>query len=157
VIDGFPFTLRQAELLHQSKLIPDYIFNSVCPDNLNIQRARKIGKFKSLPFILNERFNNYKVQLYDILKFYDSNQYNIRYLDMTKSNWSNKDLIIDLLEKRRKYENEFSDNMSKNKPSHISNIITREHLNLCKNYLEKRTFYSPVSNKIKVFNSLILE
>ncbi len=76
---------------------------------------------------------------------------------MTKSNWLNKDLIIDLLEKRRKYENEFSDNMSKNKPSFISNIITREHLNLCKNYLEKRTFYSPVSNKIKVINSLIIE
>ena len=133
------------------------MFYCVSPDNINIQRAKTIGKFKSIPFIVNQRFKLLKQEIYGMLQFYNTNQYNIRYLDMTKSNWANKDLIIDLLEKRRKYENEFSDNLFKNKPTLISNIITREHLNLCVARLEKLKFYSPVSLKTKVFRFIMKE
>lgn len=150
VFDGFPFTLKQADLLSKYSIVPDFVLYCDLPEDILIQRASKIGKFKKHPFILNERFNNYKVQLVDILKFYTAKEYTIRYIDTLKSNWLNREQVVDLFEEKIKCERIFSANLFKNKPSPVSKILTQKHSNLLKKKIPRINMYSPVSLKIKV-------
>jgi adenylate kinase family enzyme/YHS domain-containing protein len=154
VIDGFPYTLSQARLLAETdpNLTPAYLFNCECSDKEIIKRMKKCQGFKSLTDVIHERFTNSKDQNKDVIEYFKNKKFNIKYFDMERSLWYCKDLVIDILEKRKKHELLFISNYNLNKPSLLSNILPSRVLkNIIYSQREKSklNMFSPVGLKIK--------
>jgi len=88
--------------------------------------------------------------LTDILEFYKTNTYDIKYVSSEKSNWFNKDLLMELLEKRNKYEKIFSDKIFFKQPVLISPILPQKVLDIIVSKTEQLKFFSPILLKLKV-------
>ena len=149
VIDGFPYTLSQANLLTEN-LTPNYIFVSECDLNTNIQRALKQDMFKGLPEVVNERMKELGSHLTDILNIFKEKEYDIRYFDMSKSKWALKDMILDILETRKKYEMKFARNLSLDKPCQLTAFTPLKLINSIKFKQQNKgelLTYSPVALK----------
>jgi len=100
--------------------------------------------------VVNERFNNSQENLKDILEFYKNNTVDIKYFSSEKSNWFNKDLILELLERRNKYEKIFAEQIYNKNPVQISAILPQKVLNNIIYKTEQLKFFSPISLKLKV-------
>ncbi len=149
VIDGFPFSLWQANMLTDI-LKPDFIFVAECDYKINIQRCLKQQMFKGIPEVVNERFNLANGHLEDILNVYRDKKCDIRYFDTTKSKWFLKDQISNLLENRMKYEMKFARNLSLEKPCELTGFTPRKLIESILYYNHQRTnllLYSPISLK----------
>ncbi len=128
VIDGFPYTLTQANLITEN-LIPNLIFVAQCEIEENLKRCLSQKLFKGIPEVVNERNLMLKTHLIDILEVIKSNLYDIRYFDMTKSKWYIKEQISNLLENRKKYEMKFARNYSLDKPCQLTYMTPKKLLN----------------------------
>lgn len=154
VIDGFPYTLSQARQLSitDPNLSPTYIFNCDCSDKEVIRRMKKCNGFKSLTDVIHERFSNSKDQHKDVIEYFKNKSIYIRYFDMERSLWYCKDLVIDILEKRKKHEFLFISNYNLNKPSLLSNILpcrVLKNIIFSQREKSKLNMFSPVGLKIK--------
>ncbi len=149
VIDGFPYTLIQANLLPES-LQPDLIFVSQCPLNVRVKRCLSQLGFDGIPEVVNERNTQLESHFKEIMQYFKERKSDIRYFDMTKSRWFIKDQISELLQNRKKGEMSFARNLSKNKPCLLNNFTPKKLLEDITNYSRLRSslmMYSPVSLK----------
>ena len=149
VIDGFPYTLIQANLLPES-LQPDLIFVSQCPLNERVKRCLSQPGFDGIPEVVNERNTQLESHFKEIMQYFKERKSDIRYFDMTKSRWFIKDQISELLQNRKKGEMSFARNLSKNKPCLLNNFTPKKLLEDITNYSRLRSsllIYSPVSLK----------
>ena len=103
VIDGFPYTLTQANLLPES-LQPDLIFVSQCPFKERMIRCLSQKGFDGIPEVVNDRNTQLESHFKLIMQYFKERQSDIRYFDMTKSRWFIKDQISKLLQDRKKGE-----------------------------------------------------
>lgn len=155
VIDGFPYTLSQANLLGE-ELIPNYVFVSECDLNTNIQRALKLDMFKGLPEVVNERMKELGSHLADILNIFKEKEYDIRYFDMSKSKWALKDMIHDLLENCMKYEMKFARNLTLEKPCQLTAFTPQKLLHsIIYQQHEKGELYSYSPLALKTQNTFV--
>ena len=149
VIDGFPFSLWQANILGDT-LKPSLVFVAECDYKTNIQRCLKREMFKGIPEVVNERFNLKKSHLEDILNIYRDKQYDIRYFDTTKSKWFLKDQILNILENRKKYEMKFARNLSLDLPCQLTGFTPKKLISsiLYANHQKSNLLlYSPIALK----------
>ena len=149
VIDGFPYTLSQANLLPDT-LVPDLIFVAQCDINTRVKRCLNQKDFNSIPEVVHERNSQLESHFMDIMQSFKERQFDIRYFDMTKSRWYIKDQIFDLLQNRKKSEMSFSRNLSLEKPCLLKNFTPGKLLKLITNYSKLKCsllMYSPVCLK----------
>ena len=149
VIDGFPYTLIQANLLPDS-LQPDLIFVAQCPLKTRVERCLSQKGFDGIPEVVNERNTQLESHFKEIMQYFKEKESDVRYFDMTKSRWYIKDQISQLLQNRLKAEMSFSRNLSMNKPCLLSNFTPKKLLEDITNYSRLRStllMYSSVSLK----------
>ena len=149
VIDGFPFSLWQANILADT-FKPDFIFVAECDYLTNIKRCLSRKMFKGIPEVVNERFNLKKSHLEDILSVYRDKQYDIRYFDTTKSKWYLKDQIAKILENRKKYEMKFARNLSLDLPCQLTCFTPKKLISSLLYVNHQKTnllLYSPIALK----------
>ena len=149
VIDGFPYTLIQANLLPES-LQPDLIFVSQCPLKIRMERCLSQQGFDGIPEVVNERNTQLESHFKEIMQYFKERKSDVRYFDMTKSRWYIKDQIAELLQNRKKAEMLFSRNLSFNKPCLLNNFTPKKLLEDITKYSRLRSsllMYSPVSLK----------
>ena len=149
VIDGFPYTLIQANLLPES-LQPDLIFVAECPLKTRVERCLAQKGFDGIPEVVHERNTQLESHFKEIMQYFKERKSDIRYFDMTKSRWFIKDQISDLLQKRKKAEMCFARNLSLDKPCILSNFTPKKLLEDITSYSRLRStllMYSPVSLK----------
>ena len=149
VIDGFPFTLSQANLLPDT-LVPDLIFVAQCDINTRVKRCLNQKDFNGIPEVVHERNSQLESHFMDIMQSFKEREFDIRYFDMTKSRWFIKDQIFDLLQNRKKSEMSFSRNLSLEKPCLLKNFTPGKLLKLITNYSKLKCsllMYSPVCLK----------
>jgi adenylate/nucleoside-diphosphate kinase len=153
IIDGFPLTLQQADLITNKKNCrPNYIFYSELKEPIVLSRMKKQKGFDSLVQVINERFINSRDALKEILSLFIKHDYDIKFFNMEKSLWYCKDLIIDLLENRKKYELNFISKFNQNQPALLNYILPKKILRNLIYYQGKKnklSLYSPVSYKMK--------
>ena len=101
VIDGFPYTLSQANLLPDT-LVPDLIFVAQCDINTRVKRCLSQKDFDGIPEVVHERNSQLESHFMDIMQSFKERQFDIRFFDMTKSRWFIKDQILELLQNRKK-------------------------------------------------------
>ena len=149
VIDGFPYTLIQANLLPET-LQPDMIFVSQCPLKKRVERCLSQKGFDGIPEVVNERNTQLESHFKEILHYFKERKSDIRYFDMTKSRWYIKDQILNLLQNRKKAEMLFSRNLSLEKPCLLNNFTPKKLLEDIIKFSKLRCsllMYSPVSIK----------
>ena len=149
VIDGFPYTLIQANLLPES-LQPDLIFVAECPLKKRVERCLAQKGFDGIPEVVNERNTQLESHFKEIMQYFKERKSDIRYFDMTKSRWFIKDQISDLLQKRKKAEMCFARNLSLDKPCVLNNFTPKKLLEDITSYSRLRSsllMYSPVCLK----------
>ena len=149
VIDGFPYTLSQANLLPDT-LVPDLIFVAQCDIKTRVKRCLDQKDFNGIPEVVHERNSQLESHFMDIMQSFKERQIDVRYFDMTKSRWFIKDQIFNLLQNRKKAEMSFSRNLSLDKPCLLNNFTPRKLLKLIKEYSKLKCsllMYSPVSLK----------
>ena len=149
VIDGFPYTLSQANLLPDT-LVPDLIFVAQCDINTRVKRCLNQKDFNGIPEVVHERNSQLESHFMDIMQSFKEREFDIRYFDMTKSRWFIKDQILDLLQNRKKSEMSFSRNLSLEKPCLLKNFTPGKLLKLITNYSKLKCsllMYSPVCLK----------
>ena len=149
VIDGFPYTLSQANLLPDT-LVPDLIFVAQCDINTRVKRCLNQKDFNGIPEVVHERNSQLESHFMDIMQSFKEREFDIRYFDMTKSRWFIKDQIFDLLQNRKKSEMSFSRNLSLEKPCLLKNFTPGKLLKLITNYSKLKCsllMYSPVCLK----------
>ena len=149
VIDGFPYTLSQANLLPDT-LVPDLIFVAQCDINTRVKRCLNQKDFNSIPEVVHERNSQLESHFMDIMQSFKEREFDIRYFDMTKSRWFIKDQILDLLQNRKKSEMLFARNLSLEKPCLLKNFTPGKLLKLITNYSKLKCsllMYSPVCLK----------
>ena len=149
VIDGFPYTLSQANLLPDT-LVPDLIFVAQCDIKGRVERCLNQKDFDGIPEVVHERNSQLESHFMDIMQSFKERQFDLRYFDMTKSRWFIKDQILDLLQNRKKSEMLFARNLSLEKPCLLKNFTPRKLLKLIKDYSKIKCsllMYSPVCLK----------
>ena len=149
VIDGFPYTLSQANLLPDT-LVPDLIFVAQCDINTRVKRCLSQNGFDGIPEVVHERNSQLESHFMDIMQSFKERQFDIRYFDMTKSKWFIKDQIFEILQNRKKAEMSFARNLSLEKPCLLHNFTPRKLLKLIKDYSKLKCsllMYSPVCLK----------
>ena len=149
VIDGFPYTLSQANLLPDT-LVPDLIFVAQCDINTRVKRCLAQKDFNGIPEVVHERNSQLESHFMDIMQSFKERQFDIRYFDMTKSRWYIKDQIFDLLQNRKKAEMYFSRSLSLERPCLLNNFTPTKLLKLINEYSKLKCsllMYSPVSLK----------
>ena len=149
VIDGFPYTLSQANLLPDT-LVPDIIFVAQCDIKTRVKRCLDQKDFDGIPEVVHERNTQLESHFMDIMQSFKERQFDIRYFDMTKSRWFIKDQIFELLQNRKKAEMNFSRCLSLDKPCLLNNFTPRKLLKLLKEYSKLKCsllMYSPVCLK----------
>ena len=149
VIDGFPYTLSQANLLPDT-LVPDLIFVAQCDINTRVKRCLSQKDFQGIPEVVHERNSQLESHFLDIMQSFKEREFDIRYFDMTKSRWFIKDQIFNLLQNRKKSEMYFSRRLSLDKPCLLNNFTPRKLLKLINEYSKLKCsllMYSPVSLK----------
>ena len=149
VIDGFPYTLIQANLLPET-LQPDMIFVAQCPLKKRVDRCLNQPGFDGIPEVVNERNIQLESHFREILHYFKERNSDIRYFDMTKSRWFIKDQILELLQNRKKAEMLFSRNLSLGKPCLLSEFTPKKLIENIIKFSRLRCsllMYSPVSLK----------
>ena len=149
VIDGFPYTLIQANLLPET-LQPDMIFVAQCPLKKRVDRCLNQPGFDGIPEVVNERNTQLESHFLEILHYFKERNSDIRYFDMTKSRWFIKDQILELLQNRKKAEMLFSRNLSLGKPCLLSEFTPKKLIENIIKFSRLRCsllMYSPVSLK----------
>ena len=149
VIDGFPYTLSQANLLPDT-LVPDLIFVAQCDIKERMKRCFNQKDFNGIPEVVHERNSQLESHFLDIMQSFKERQCDIRYFDMTKSRWFIKDQILELLQNRKKYEMSFSRNLSLGRPCLLKNFTPRKLLKLIIEFSKLKCsllMYSPVCLK----------
>ena len=149
VIDGFPYTLSQANLLPET-LIPNLIFVAQCDIPTRMKRCFAQKDFDGIPEVINERNSQLESHFMDIMQSFKEREFDLRYFDMTKSRWFIKDQIFELLQSRKKAEMSFARNLSLDKPCLLSNFTPKKLLKNIKEYSRLKCsllMYSPVSLK----------
>ena len=149
VIDGFPYTLIQANLLPET-LQPDMIFVAQCPLKKRVDRCLNQPGFDGIPEVVNERNTQLESHFLEILHYFKERNSDIRYFDMTKSRWFIKDQILELLQNRKKAEMLFSRNLSLGKPCLLSEFTPKKLIENIIKFSRLRCsllMYSPVSIK----------
>ena len=149
VIDGFPYTLSQGNLL-PATLVPDLIFVAECDTSTRVKRCLAQKGFDGIPEVIHERNSQLESHFIDILQSFKERKFDIRYFDMTKSRWFIKDQISELLQNRKKAEMSFARNLSFDKPCLLNNFTPIKLLQLIKDYSKLKSsllMYSPVSLK----------
>ena len=149
VIDGFPYTLIQANLLPET-LQPDMIFVAQCPLKKRVERCLNQPGFDGIPEVVNERNTQLESHFLEILHYFKERNSDIRYFDMTKSRWFIKDQILELLQNRKKAEMLFSRNLSLGKPCLLSEFTPKKLIENIIKFSRLRCsllMYSPVSLK----------
>lgn len=154
VVDGFPFTLSQGRLLSEVDpcLVPSFVFICESQDKTILKRMQAQKGFKGITEVISERLTNSKDHMKDIIKCFNNLKYDLKYLNTEKSLWYLKDLVVEILEKRRKNEFHFAFSFNKNKPSLLSNILPKKILKdilFTQKESDKIQLYSPVALKIK--------
>ena len=149
VIDGFPYTLSQANLLPET-LEPNLIFVAQCDIPTRMKRCFAQKDFDGIPEVINERNSQLESHFMDIMQSFKEREFDLRYFDMTKSRWFIKDQIFELLQSRKKAEMSFARNLSLDKPCLLSNFTPKKLLKNIKEYSRLKCsllMYSPVSLK----------
>ena len=149
VIDGFPYTLSQANLLPET-LEPNLIFVAQCDIPTRMKRCFAQKDFDGIPEVINERNSQLESHFMDIMQSFKEREFDLRYFDMTKSRWFIKDQIFELLQSRKKAEMSFARNLSLGKPCLLSNFTPKKLLKNIKEYSRLKCsliMYSPVSLK----------
>ena len=149
VIDGFPYTLTQANLLPES-LQPDLIFVSQCPFKERMIRCLSQKGFDGIPEVVNDRNTQLESHFKLIMQYFKERQSDIRYFDMTKSRWFIKDQISKLLQDRKKGELLFARNLSMNKPCLLNNFTPKK-------LLEDISAYSRLRSSLLMYSSVSLK
>jgi adenylate kinase family enzyme/YHS domain-containing protein len=149
VLDGFPFNLSQVDCLEKEGITPNYVFMCEYPETKCLKRCLDLQGFKGLHNIIKERFKNRKEHLIDIHQACLKKNYSMRYINNEKNIWFTKDIIIDLIQTKRKEEYIFARNVVDDKPAVVSNILPRKCLTSLIETKEKIFMYSPVSLKNK--------
>ena len=133
VIDGFPYTLSQANLLPET-LEPNLIFVAQCDIPTRMKRCFAQKDFDGIPEVINERNSQLESHFMDIMQSFKEREFDLRYFDMTKSRWFIKDQIFELLQSRKKAEMSFARNLSLDKPCLLSNFTPKKLLKNIKEY-----------------------
>jgi len=96
ILEGFPKTFEQAQLLNKNSILPDMIFSIHIPKEERIERTRPKAQYK---FGLDERVIECRLKKFEseigrIESFFSLKDDNVRKLDGRKSQWFMEDFIV---------------------------------------------------------------
>lgn len=135
LLEDFPKTRQQAELLAAAGVVPDFVFYLNMYSEFCYSRADDLSnvEFMCDPRVFSERLSTHLKESSGVMAFFEKNYGNVKYINGLKSKWYVEDTITEHIRDSIKSKSDFAGNiLDTSKACALQNInIDRKLYSMC--------------------------